>query len=286
MGEEANVSGNRFMLAIGQMRVEGGAVEANLQRAMHMIAAAGEQGCQIVVLPECLDLGWTHPAARELAQPIPGRHSDILAQAARQARIYVVAGLTERAGDRIYNAAVLTSPDGAILLKHRKINELEIAHDLYSIGDSLSVAHTPLGTIGIPICADNFPSSLALGHSLARMGAQLLLSPSAWAVDADHDNAKEPYGALWRSAYTTLATLYNMTVVGVSNVGWLSAGPWQGRKCIGCSLAIGPGGVVLAEGPYGESSEGLIVVPIEVAPSAATGTAIADMLAAKGYCGP
>jgi hypothetical protein len=35
-------------------------------------------------------------------------------------------------------------------------------------------------------------SSLAIGHVLARMGAQVLLSPSAWDIDADHDNAVAP----------------------------------------------------------------------------------------------
>ena len=105
-------------------------------------------------------------------------------------------------------------------------------------------------------------TQVAVGHVLARMGARLLLSPSAWAVDADHDD-EEPYGGLWLDSYTELARLYDLTVVGVSNVGWLTAGPWRGRKCIGCSLAVGPGGVILAEGPYGEDAEALIVVPIE-----------------------
>ncbi len=54
-----------------------------------------------------------------------------------------------------------------------------------------------------------------------------------------------------------------MTVVGVSNVGWMTSGVWQGRKCIGCSLAVGPGGVILAEGPYGENAEALLVVQVE-----------------------
>ena len=78
------------------MLVEGGQASQNLQRATEMIRRAAEQNCAIVVLPECLDLGWTDPAARELAQPIPGPHSDRLAQAAQQAGLYVVAGLTER----------------------------------------------------------------------------------------------------------------------------------------------------------------------------------------------
>ncbi|MFQ5793466.1 MAG: threonine synthase [Candidatus Bipolaricaulia bacterium] len=274
-----------FKLAMGQMLVEGGAVSQNLKRATNMIKNAIEQDCNMVVLPECLDVGWTYPGARELAQPIPGKYSDELCHAAHEARIYVVAGLTERAGDRIYNAAVLISPDGEILLKHRKINILTIAQDIYSIGDSLSVAQTPLGTIGINICADNFPDSLSLGHSLVRMGAQILPSPSAWAVDADHDNNKDPYGDMWKKSYATLAKRYDITVVGVSNVGWINAGVWKGRKCIGCSLAIGPEGDILAEGPYGETAESLIVVPVEIVQRDIMGTAIAAMLKDKGYEG-
>jgi predicted amidohydrolase len=276
----------RFKLAMGQMLVEGGKASQNLRRAMQMIRGAAERGCALVVLPECLDLGWAYPGAGELAQPIPGKYSAKLCQAAQDAHIYVVAGLTERAGERLYNAAVLLAPDGEILLKHRKINILTDVEGIYSTGDSLSVIQTPLGTFGINICADNFPNSLALGHSLARMGVQILLSPSAWAVDAEHDNVVDPYGDIWKEAYTTLARFYDITVVGVSNVGWINAGAWKGRKCIGCSLAVGPGGEILAEGPYGESAESLIVVQVEMVPRDVTGTAIAEMLKSKGYEGP
>lgn len=258
-------------VAMAQMLVEGGRPESNLRRAMGMICDAARQGCQVVVLPECLDIGWTHPLARQLAQPIPGPNCDLFCQAAREARIHVVAGLTERDGARIYNAAVLIDPEGQILLKHRKINELDIALDLYSVGDRLGVAHTALGTIGVNICADNFPDSLVLGQSLARMGAQVLLSPCAWAVPADYDNAQQPYGDLWKGAYSTLARLHKMPIVGVSNVGWLDAGPWQGRKCIGCSLAVGPDGEVLVQGPYGEDAESLIVVQLRVLPKQIAG---------------
>ncbi len=247
-------------IAMAQMLVEGAAPEANLARARRMIAEAAASGAAIVVLPECLDLGWTHPCARVLAETVPGPRCDALRDTARENRVYVVAGLTERAGSQIYNAAILVSPDGDVLLKHRKINELDIALDLYSRGDRLGVAETPYGRIGVTICADNFPDSLELARSLARMGCRLLLSPCAWAVGADHDNDRDPYGALWLNSYGELARSCNMTVVGVSNVGPLQAGPWAGRKCIGCSLAMGSGGIVLAMGPYGESAEALILV--------------------------
>jgi predicted amidohydrolase len=173
---------NALRIGMGQMRVDCGEPARNLERARAMIGQAAAGGCHAVVLPECLDFGWTHPSAREGAQPIPGPHSDMLAEAARAGGIHVVAGLVERAGERLYNAAVLLAPDGALLLKHRKINELDIARDFYSTGISLAVAETPLGTLGVTICADNFPESLELATSLARMGSRLLLSPCAWAV--------------------------------------------------------------------------------------------------------
>jgi hypothetical protein len=69
---------------------------------------------------------------------------------------------------------------------------------LYSIGDRLGVVETELG--------------------LCRMGAQVIVSPSAWAVEADHDNAKEPYDKLWLDSYSELARLYDVSVMGVSTL--------------------------------------------------------------------
>ncbi len=272
-----------YKVGMGQILVEGGAVEANLKRATAMIGRAAASGCRIVVLPECLDCGWTYPGAAGLAAPIPGKYSNVLAEAAKKHGIYAVAGLTEKDGDRVYNAAVLISPKGKILLKHRKINELTIAHDLYSIGDRLGVAETPLGTIGIDICADNFPDSMVIGHVLARMGAQLILAPSAWAVDADHDNVKTPYGGFWMRSHAELARLYDLTIISVSNVGRIDSGVWAGRICIGASLAVGPGGMKLAQSPYGVAAENLNVVEITILPRKAKGTAISEMLKEKGY---
>lgn len=273
-------------LAMGQMLVEGGAPNQNLARAVQMISQASSRGCRIIVLPECLDLGWTHPSALHMAQPIPGAHTQILCTAAREHGIYVAAGLVERDGDHVYNSAVLISPVGDILLKHRKINELSIAHHLYTTGCSLAVADTSFGRTALNICADNFPNSLAIGHSQARMGARILLSPSSWAVPADFNHQKTPYGDLWEGSYKTLALHYQIPVIGVSNVGWLTAGPWEGQKCIGCSLAVGPDGEILAKGTYGEEAEELIVVEVPVVENKLRGTDIGEDLHKRGYAGP
>ena len=260
----SGTTGGEILIAMGQMLVEGGKPEANLARAERNIAEAGRRGCRAVVLPECMDLGWMDESARRLAEPIPGPRSERLSGLAREHRIHVAAGLTERAGDRIYNAAVLIDPAGRIVLHHRKINELRFGppHDCYATGDRLAVADTELGRVGLTICADNFSSSLMIGHTLGRMGAKLILSPCAWAVPSEFDNEKTPYGQEWLDPYSELARAHELTIVGVSNVGPIASGPWAGRRCIGNSLAVGPGGRVLCRGKHGIDAEQLIVLKL------------------------
>lgn len=249
-----------------QMLVETGARDENLARARTLVARASEERCDVALLPECLDLGWTYPDAPSRAEPVPGPASEGLAEAARGHGIWVVAGLTERAGDRTFNTSILLDDRGRIRLKHHKINELDIAWDIYARGTTLEVADTPFGRVGITICADNSPDSVDLGLALGAMGARLILSPCAWAVAADHDNTKEPYGRdVWDAAYTVLAEKRGLATVGVSNVGRLEAGPWKGRLCIGSSLAMGGDGTVLARAPYGVGAETMLAVDVPLA---------------------
>lgn len=247
-------------IGMAQMLVVPGALEENLSRAEAMIHAAARDACAVVVLPECLDLGWTSPTAAALAQEIPGASSDCLCEAASSAGVMVVAGLTERDGDRLFNSAILVGPDGAILAKHRKINELDFARKVYDAGTSLHVVATDQGVIGVNICADNAFSSLALGRAQAAMGAQILLSPCAWAVPPDFDNTVRPYGDEWVIAYGALARETGMPVVGVSNVGPVVGGEWDGWRCIGASLAVGSDGEVVAQAPFSDQDEALVTV--------------------------
>lgn len=249
-------------LGLGQMLVEYGNPESNISRACSAVREGGQRGCDVVLLPECLDLGWANPAGRELAELIPGPRSQSLCKAAEQAGVYVAAGLTEHATDRVYNSAVLISPEGEILLHHSKINELDFAREIYATGTSLQTADTGIGRIGLAICADLFPETNAIGKALALMGAELILCPCSWAVPVDYDYKRVPYGGLWLESYSDIARTYHVTVAGVSNVGLITAGEWAGRICIGCSLVVGAGGNVLARGAYGQSAEELRIVEI------------------------
>jgi predicted amidohydrolase len=261
-------------LAAVQLYVEAGNKARNLAQAEALIAEAARQGAELIILPEVFDLGWTHPAALTEASAIPeGDTCRLLSEAAQQHGVYLCAGLVERgANGRIYNAAVILDPAGQVILHHRKLNELDIAHDLYAQGDRLGVCQTELGTLGLLICADAFAEGHVISRTLGYMGADLILSPSSWAVPPDHDNTRTPYGDEWRAAYGPVARDFALTVVGVSNVGPIPAGPWAGWRCIGCSLIVGPDGQEMVQGPYGVSAETILMVDVDLQPRPARGT--------------
>lgn len=261
-----------FNLAVIQMPVVDGDKAGNLARAARLVGEAAATGAEVAMLPEMLDVGWTHGTCREAAEPIPnGAACRLLREAARRHGLFVCAGLGERAGAQVFNAAVLIDPRGEVILHHRKLNELEIAQPYYAQGDRLGVAHTPLGTFGVMICADAFARGQVVSRTLGLMGAQVILSPSAWAVPAEHDQQLEPYGQLWLDHYCPVARDFRLWIIGVSNVGRITDGPWRGRRCIGCSLVVGPDGDPVLRGPYGETAEAVLVVAITPVPRPARG---------------
>lgn len=277
----------QLKLALVQMLIEGGAKAANLDRAEQRIAEAARAGAHIAILPEALDHGWTHPVPPAEVDAIPeGESCARLCAAARRHGLYVCAGLTERDGEKVFNSAVLIAPSGEVLLRHRKLNELEIGHPFYAQGDRLGVARTPMGTIGVMICADAFARGQVVSRTLGLMGADVILSPCAWAVPAEHDNTREPYGLLWLDNYGPVARDFRLWIVGVSNVGPITAGPWDGRKCIGCSLLVGPGGQPALMGPYGERAEAMLLAELRLAPRPARGDGWETLRRAESAEGP
>ena len=120
------MNNQKIKIGMGQLLVEGGEPERNLERAEQMVEKAANLSCNLLLLPECLDLAWTHPSCRTEAQPIPGAFSDKIVALAKEYDIHVCAGLTEKDGDEVFNSAILVDSNGTILDKYRKINVLEI----------------------------------------------------------------------------------------------------------------------------------------------------------------
>lgn len=242
-------------IGLGQTLVVPGEISENLARVAAMVEEAHGQGCDIVVLPECVDVGWADLRAAELATAIPGETSEFLCALAKRFQIMIASGLTERDGDTVYNAAVLIDREGRILATHRKINELDFARKIYGVGVELRVTDTEFGRIALNICADNFLKSLALADAQAAMGAVLMLSPSSWAVPPNHDDQATPY-LDWDEPYGVIGERHGIPVVGVSNVGPIMTGEWTGWTCIGRSIATDATGQVVVRGAYGvEASE-------------------------------
>lgn len=267
----------KLRVGMAQMPVVFGDVQTNLKTMERYLQKAQGQA-DLVLFPECSDLGWANLQAPALCHEIPGETSAAYCRLAQKYQLWVAAGITERCGEKVYNAALLLSSQGEIVLHHRKINVLTGVEDVYEIGDRLGVADTPFGRVGLNICADNARSSTVLGEALGRMGADFLLSPSAWAVPPQRDLAREVYGDEWREPYAFLSGRYGMAVVGVSNVGVLANGPWAGWKAIGNSMAYSGSGELVKELACGEAAEDFCVVELEAIPHRRKGTALAKYL--------
>jgi predicted amidohydrolase len=243
-------------VAMVQMNVVANDVDANLAAAEKLVAQAAAKGAQVAILPECMDIGWTNPGSLTNASAIPGgKVFTRLSQIAAKYKIYVCSGMTERDGAKVYNAAVLIDDAGNLVLKHRKIAELDIGKAYYSTGDRLNVADTKLGRIGVMICADASTGDHSIPTALARMEPNIILSPCAWAVPPGYDNEKEHYGGTWTNAYIPVAKKFGVYIIGVSNVGKMTDGPWKNWDCIGASMAVDNKGNVMLQCPFGLNAE-------------------------------
>jgi predicted amidohydrolase len=157
--------------------------EANYQRAEKLIEQAARGKAQLVVTTECFLDGYaikdkTIPLDqyRALGEPIEGgKYYRRLAALADRLDIFLIAGMLEADGDARYNTAVLIDPQGKLVGTYRK-HKLE--HELVrnTPGSETPVFSTPLGRIGIMICADRRDPDLV--KRLCAGGPTLLICPS------------------------------------------------------------------------------------------------------------
>lgn len=156
--------------------------KANVATVLRMLDEAVQSQCDVVVFPECCLAGWLSPVASTAAEPMPGPFTRRLSARARRHHLSVVIGMEERCRKgTLFNAAILIDPSGSIRLHHRKINELEIGLSLYSKGTSLAVGGLEGRSVALSICADSWRTEVT--DALWLMGARVIFSPSAWAVE-------------------------------------------------------------------------------------------------------
>jgi len=223
---------------------------ANVAAVLAMLDEAVRERCNVVVFPECCLAGWLSPAAHDCAEPIPGPFTRRLSASARRHHISIVIGLEERTRhEGLFNSAILIHPSGSIRLHHRKINELEIALTIYSKGTSLAVAELEGRKVALNICADSWRPEVT--DALWLMGARVIFSPSAWAVESGGESTN----LNWiKETYRQRAAGRDLHIIAPNAVGAVTEGPWEGRVLQGNSLVIGPGGDPLLVGPTNEAA--------------------------------
>jgi predicted amidohydrolase len=167
--------------------------EANLQTFYAYMEQAASNGADVVVFPEVALQGcpaWREdsvaPSSEEMAyvqqtaETIPGPSTSNVVAKAKELNLFVVFGMTEKdAGGALYNANVLVGPHG-VIGKHRKTFHVGNDSLIWSRGSGYEVLDSPLGGIGLMICAEMYSDGNYPGPVLAAQGADLLLSSSAW----------------------------------------------------------------------------------------------------------
>ncbi|MCS6933631.1 MAG: carbon-nitrogen hydrolase family protein [Chitinophagales bacterium] len=269
-------------LALAQLLVEGTEPERNFERAEKLIARAASAACQLTLLPETIDFAWTHPDGIRHAKPIPGEYSDHFCLLAKKYNMWICVGLTEKTSHGNYNTAVLIDNNGNLVGLHRKINLLTVEFPYYLVGQKLEVYDTPFGKIGMNICADNYLDALDIGHVLARMGAQLILSPSSWTVNHSVTEAEDPYRDKWIKPFSVLARAHGLVIASATSVGYIVGGPYEGKKMVGCSLCVGPQGII-AQGMFNEFAGDLAIAEFDMPQRPLKGTQIGEALRSQGF---
>lgn len=159
----------------------------NPERNRNAIARLAEStDADLVVFPECALSGYAFDGAEEArahAEPIPGPTTEVLRSVAISKRRCIVVGMLERKEDRMWNSAVLVTPDGKVA-KYRKTHLPCLGVDRFvAPGDRLPVFDTPVGRLGVQICYDlRFPES---ARCLALEGVEILVVPTNWPRGAE-----------------------------------------------------------------------------------------------------
>jgi predicted amidohydrolase len=140
------------------------------------IAEAARQKADLVVLGETITSVGLGKKPHEVAEPIPGPSTEYFRELARRHNLYLVPGLSERAGHLVYNVAVLIGPDGAVVGKYRKVAlpRDEIAAGI-APGNEYPVFDTRFGKVGMMVCYDGFFPEVA--RELSNRGAEVIAWP-------------------------------------------------------------------------------------------------------------
>jgi N-carbamoylputrescine amidase len=254
--EEANVFPDVKVASI-QMAPRIGDKAANLRRSADLIEEAARQGAVVAVLPELANTGYVFASRQEafaLAESVPdGESSRVWLEVARRCKIHVVAGIAERVGDRLFNAALVAGPNGYIGT-YRKLHLWGDEHLFFESGDlGLPVFHTEIGRLGTIICYDGwFPEVYRL---LAMQGADIVCMPTNW--------VPMPGQVDGHVAMANTLAMANAHSNGLNIICADRVGIERGQPFIGQSLIVGAQGWPVA-GPASRDGEEILYASINL----------------------
>jgi omega-amidase len=232
-------------IAAAQISCALGDIEANVRKIREFSGRAKDAGADLVVFPEMVDTGYSMPTIQACAQPWKTGAVPQLQQIAKEASIVIVAGVSDRDGDHIYNSQVFIDNVGNIVGKYRKTHLVTAApldeRPVFTAGDDFvsckidppSQRYGAAGnfTVGMTICYDlRFPEvcrKLAVDHH-----ATVIVNSSAW-----------PFPRVEHLRVLALArAMENQTYVVIAN----RVGTDDGVTLCGSSVIVDPYGVILA----------------------------------------
>lgn len=222
-------------IAAVQLACTLGDVLANLSKIHDFCARAKQEAVDLIVFPEAADTGYSMPVIREQAKPWTEGAVPALQEMAKEFALTIVSGVSERAGDRIYNSQVFIDSRGAIAASYRKTHLFVLPPNdessCYSPGDKFVSLDAGGFRFGLSICYDlRFPEvcrALAL-----QQGVNVFLISSAWPTPrAQHLRALAVARAIENQSYLVLAN---------------RAGVDAGVTSCGLSAIIDPSGALVA----------------------------------------
>jgi predicted amidohydrolase len=154
-----------------------GEVEKNVEQAVQDLKTVE---ADLIVMPELFNTGYQFISRKEvedLAEEVPsGKTCQALMDLARVQEMFLVFGLAERHGEKLYNSAAVVGPTGfvGVYRKAHLFNEEKLFFDPGDTG--FQVFDLGLSRVGVMVCFDwIFPESARV---LALLGADILCHPA------------------------------------------------------------------------------------------------------------
>lgn len=211
--------------------------DGNVAETLRAIGEAADAGARLIVLPELANTGYGFDNRDEAfahAEQVPGGPTcTAWERIARERDLYVVAGITEVDGVRLYDTAVLIGPDGFVG-KYRKTHLWNREKLIFTPGSEFPVFETKIGRIGLMVCWDIWFPEVA--RILSAQGADVICSVNNWVWTPP---------PLFDDAGNCMASYLTMSASHVSGVPFVAAdrvGTERGGKFLGCSLITGVNG--------------------------------------------